>query len=122
MINFLSKLGIVIGIVAGCYLYYDYSQDTIETLRQSNAQLQQSVRVCEDTTQRLRTNIQQSQQLSTQLEQRAVAAEKYHDELIGKLRKHDLTALTLKKPQLIENRVNNATKEIFNEIESSTRD
>ena len=47
-------------------------------------------------------------------------AEKYGDELSKKLREHDLTRLTLRKPGLIEKRVNDATKKVFEELESST--
>ena len=45
---------------------------------------------------------------------------KYGDELSKKLREHDLTRLTLRKPGLIEKRVNDATKKVFEELESST--
>ena len=47
-------------------------------------------------------------------------AEKYGDELSKKLREHDLTRLTLRKPGLIEKRVNDATQKVFEDLESST--
>lgn len=42
------------------------------------------------------------------------------DELRKKLIEHDLTKLALEKPGLIENRINNATKKLFDDIRSST--
>ena len=47
-------------------------------------------------------------------------AEEYKDELLGKFQKHDLTRLSLKKPGLIEKRVNSATKKVFDDIERLT--
>ena len=40
--------------------------------------------------------------------------------LAKKLREHDLTMLTLRKPGLIERRVNSATDKILKDLESST--
>ena len=40
--------------------------------------------------------------------------------LAKKLREHDLTMLTLRKPGLIERRVNSATQKILTDLESST--
>ena len=54
------------------------------------------------------------------LQERAKEAEAYQDELAAKLRRHDLTALTLQKPGLIEKRVNNATAKIFDELEADS--
>ena len=45
-------------------------------------------------------------------------AESYREELISKLQKHDLTALSLKKPKMIEKRINDGTKELFDSFES----
>ena len=47
-------------------------------------------------------------------------AEKYKDELLNKFQRHDLSLLSLKKPGLIEKRVNNATKKVFDDIERLT--
>ncbi len=48
------------------------------------------------------------------------SANEYKNELIGKLRRHNLTALTMQKPGLIETRVNNASKAILEELEATT--
>ena len=55
-----------------------------------------------------------------ELQVKLKASEAYGDELGKKLRKHNLTLLTLKKPGLIEKRVNDATQKIFETIESDT--
>ena len=48
------------------------------------------------------------------------AAEEYTDGLRKKLQEHDLTRLSLKKPGMIEKRVNDGTKNILSELESIT--
>ena len=47
-------------------------------------------------------------------------AERYGDELRKKLHKHDLTRLSIKKPGLIEKRINDGTNKLFDSIESIT--
>ena len=47
-------------------------------------------------------------------------AEAVTDNLRKILNDHDLTRLVLAKPGLIETRINNATQELFDSIESST--
>ena len=42
------------------------------------------------------------------------------DDLRKKLHKHNLTRLSIKKPGLIEKRINNGTKKLFDNIESLT--
>jgi hypothetical protein len=44
-------------------------------------------------------------------------ANEYKDVLIGKLRKHDLSRLSLKKPLLVEKRINAATAKLFKSLE-----
>lgn len=112
---------VIAGVISSAaYFYYDYSQSKIDQLKQENAQLKIVTESCEETTDALQRDLKRSQQLANQLESRARQAEEYQDQLIEKLNKHDLTALTLKKPGLIETRVNDATKKVFEEIESTT--
>jgi hypothetical protein len=47
-------------------------------------------------------------------------SETYKDELIGKLRKHNLTKLAEQNPGLIETRINDATQKLFNDFEQIT--
>jgi hypothetical protein len=42
------------------------------------------------------------------------------NELLDKLRKHDLTRLSQQKPGLVERRINNGTKKLFDSFESLT--
>ena len=97
---FLALFGVLGGVFYGGYSYYkDTHEATISELRE-NVELQAAL------TQDLQKNLQK--------------AEKYQDKLISQLRKHDLTKLSLKKPGLIETRINDGTKKLFDSIESDT--
>ena len=47
-------------------------------------------------------------------------ANNYKNELIGKLRNHDLTRLSQQRPGLIERRINDGTQELLESFESIT--
>ena len=47
-------------------------------------------------------------------------ANDYKNTLIDKLRKHDLAKLSMKKPGMMEKRINNGTKKLFRSLESLT--
>ena len=47
-------------------------------------------------------------------------ANDYKNNLIAKLRKHDLTRLSQQKPGLVEKKINNGTKKLFKSFESIT--
>ena len=101
----------------GGYFYYKDTQARIETLRENNAKLEMVAETNQETIESMERDFQKAQENMIALQERAREAEKYQDELAAKLRRHDLTALTLQKPALIEKRVNNATAKIFDQIE-----
>lgn len=103
------------------YLYYTNTQNTIATLRENNATLQSAVERSEETIEQLEEDAERNKQLRSELEINLQLAETYQDTLIGKLTDHDLTKLSTSRPGMIEQRINDATKEIFDSIESFTR-
>ena len=58
--------------------------------------------------------------LNKDLQMKLNEAEEYGDDLRKKLHKHNLTRLSIKKPGLIEKRINDGTKKLFKSIESLT--
>lgn len=112
--------------VAGRWYYYD-TQETLKILNENNAtlkanqtQLQQTIATSNETIARQQQEAQQIAQANEQLRTQLVNSEKYADDLAGKLRRHNLTVLTMQKPGLIESRVNNATEKLFREMEAIT--
>lgn len=107
-------------IFGGGYWYYTDTQETIENLRENNIRLAVAAEDNEKALDTIEENFKVAQEQIIALQERAKKAEEYQDQLISKLRRHDLTALTMQKPGLIEKRVNNATAKIFNDLEADT--
>jgi cell division protein FtsB len=102
------------------YWYYNDTQATIATLRSNNAKLAVAAETSKETIGRLQADAAQFEKSNQELRAQLDEAEEYSDELAGKLRRHNLTVLTLQKPGLIEGRVNNATAKLFDEMEVLT--
>lgn len=113
-------IGIVGGAGYGAYAYYTSTQETIQQLTENNAQLEVAVKTSEESIQQMERAVELQAQLASELSKKLQESEAYKDSLIGKLQKHDLARLSLKKPGLIEKRINEATKKVFDEIESDT--
>lgn len=119
------KIGIAVAIIviltsgAGAAWWYVRStNNTIETLRENNAQLQVTLDISEASNQQLREQAERNEELRATLEVNLQRAETYQDTLVNMLAEHDLVRLSTERPGLIERRVNNATKELFDDIES----
>ena len=113
-------IGIVGAIGFGAKYYYDTTQNKIAVLQDSNAKLEIVAETNQNTINKLQEDNAKMNELSNTLQLELAEANKYKDELIEKLQKHDLTRLSLKKPGLIEKRINNGTKELIESFESLT--
>ena len=100
--------------------YYNDTQTRINQLRENAVRLELAAKTSQETIGRLQADAAQFEQANNELRSQLVAAEAYSDDLAGKLRRHNLTVLTLQKPGLIETRVNNATAKLFDEMETIT--
>ena len=107
-------------LVSGGYFYYKDTQSTISQLKENNVIL----RIADEDNQRaiadMEENYRKTEILSAELEVELQQSEERKSELADLLQRHNLTRLTLKKPVLIENRINDGTKKTFNDIESIT--
>ena len=113
-------IGIIVAMVLAFGGYYWLTEKRLATLTENNAKLTIAARTNQDTIDKLTQDYEQQQVLNEELNVKLQASEAYGDALAKKLREHDLTMLTLRKPGLIERRVNSATKKIFEELESDT--
>lgn len=113
-------LGLVGGVGYGGYYYYKDTQQRIKTLTENNAKLEVAKQLQDDTIQTLVEDAEDFRVLNKKLATELQKAEEYRNNLIDKLRKHDLTRLSQKKPSLVENKINNGTKKLFERLESLT--
>ena len=113
-------LGIIGGVGYGAYAYYQDTQQRIATLQTNNAKLETVSKQNELTVKSLQANQEKVAILNKDLQMKLDQAEEYGDDLRKKLHKHNLTRLSIKKPGLIEKRINDGTKKLFKSIESLT--
>ena len=113
-------VGLLGGVVYGAYAYYQDTQQRIATLQQNNAKLETVAKTNEMTINSLQESQEKFATLNKDLQMKLDKAEEYGDDLRKKLHKHDLTRLSIKKPGLIEKRINDGTKKLFDNIESIT--
>jgi len=119
---FLIVLLLFGSLIGGGYFYYQDSQATIARLRDNNAKLSLVAETNQATITQLKQDAVDTAERMAELAVRAKEAEEYQDKLISKFRRHDLTALTLQKPGMIEKRVNNAVVKLGKDLEEYTSD
>jgi hypothetical protein len=117
---FLAVVGIVGVVLFGAWYEYRDMQQRIATLRENNAKLETVAKANAEALEQVTAFAAQMESQNLELQQNLQKAEAYKDELLSKFQKHDLTKLSLRKPGLIEGRINSATKKVFDDIESLT--
>ena len=113
-------LGLVGGVVYGGFYYYKDTQARIAILTENSAKLEQATNTQKHTIDTLVEDAEKYRELNKDLNIKLEAANEYKNKLIGKLRKHDLAKLSMQKPGLVEKKINNGTKKLFESLEKLT--
>mgnify|MGYP003117476126 FL=1 len=116
----IAVVGLVGGVVYGGYYYYKDTQSRIQTLTENNAKLETAKAIQDQTIDTLIADREKFDKLNKELQVKLEKANDYKNTLIDKLRKHDLAKLSMKKPGMMEKRINNGTKKLFRSLESLT--
>ena len=116
----LAVVGIVGAVLFGAWYKYRDMQQRIATLRENNAKLETVAKANAEALEEVTAFANQMEASNLELQANLQKAEAYKDDLLSKFQKHNLTKLSLRKPGLIEGRINNATKKVFDDIESLT--
>lgn len=116
---------IIVGIIGsaayGAKYYYETTQNTIAQLRENNTKLVVANETNQATINQMQADSQLLQETIMQLNVDLQEATAYKDELISKLQRHDLSRLSLRKPGLIEKRINDGTSQVFDDLEKLSR-
>jgi len=111
-------LALIVALSGSCYWLYNENQ----TLKANNVKLETAVATQEETISSLQNDfaLQGKSLIAMQSKHQQIEAEM--NRYLDIFKRHDLTKLAAAKPGLIEPRVNEATKEVFNGIEQDSRD
>ena len=113
-------LGLVGGVVYGGYYYYKDTQARIQTLTENSAKLEQAAKLQKNTIDTLQADAKKYAELNSQLQTKLVAANEYKNQLLGKLRKINLSKVSAEDPAKWERKINNASKRVLESFESIT--
>jgi len=113
-------VGLVGGVVYGGYYYYKDTQSRIQTLTENNAKIMAAKAAQDNTINALIEDREKFDELNKELQTKLDKANDYKNTLIDKLRKHDLAKLSMKKPGLVEKKINRGTEKLFRSLESLT--
>ena len=113
-------LGLVGGVVYGGYYYYKDTQARIQTLTENSAKLETAAKLQENTIKTLQADAEKYAKLNNELQTKLVAANKYKNKLLSKLRKINLSKLSAEDPAKWERKINNASKRVLESFESIT--
>jgi peptidoglycan hydrolase CwlO-like protein len=112
---------VLITLLIGMTGWNVYNQVTTKNLKSQylqllsdNGVLVRNVESSVETINSLKDSIEKYEELNNKLQQNLTASNGRVRVLQEKLNKHDLTDLSIKKPTLIEKRMQNATNETFN--------
>jgi uncharacterized protein YaaN involved in tellurite resistance len=111
---------LVVSLIGGGFAYFQNMQETIQQLRDNNYALEEANKTNQETIGKLQENAELTRKLNEELTTKYNEAESRVDSLRDKLIDHNLTNLSLKKPALIEKRINDGTSKAFANLESIT--
>lgn len=110
-------LAIILLLGGSSYWLYNENQ----TLTANNIKLDQALEDQREAFTRMVTEYEKQGQELNNLARANAQIEAEKDQYLAIFRKHNLDKLALMKPGLIESRVNNATKEVFEVLENDSK-
>jgi hypothetical protein len=117
------KIAIVLTLLAlggTGFMWIKNLQRDLEIARENVAKMEVAVQISEASIKTMQADIVRQAELNKTLQADLQKAEQYGDELRATLQKHNLTALAQRKPGLIEDRMQDATNKLWNDLRGIT--
>lgn len=119
------KLALIMGVlllstVAGSAWYIDRLQDNIGTLKGNQLILEAKIQEQNEAIETALNNQKKAQTLMASLEKEKQEAMRNVNKLRKTFAKHDLDELTLEKPELMQGKINRASKRVLENLEKLT--
>lgn len=115
----MNQIFIGIILLLGFSTYYFYSQNLI--LAGNNLALEGAVATQEAAIQNMQTDFALQTTQLNDLQKKSQEAQKEMNRYLDIFKRHNLTKLAAAKPGLLEPRINNGTKDVFDSIEEISR-
>jgi len=115
MVQFLATVGVILGGVS--YFLYEENKELSRQLSSLETAIEQQ----EETISFLQKNKEKQNNALLELQEKNVKAEREVLMYLDIFARHSLSKLAAAKPGLVEKRVNNATKDVFDSIEHDSR-
>jgi len=133
MFGMIKLLPLLLVVAGGAYAYHTTTvaqKDTaiaqleanIVTLRNNQVRLETAYETEKTARERSEQNLQVQLQAVGELTQKNTAMQAEMDDYLSIFKRHDLTRLARAKPGLIEPRINNGTKKVFEAIEQDSQE
>lgn len=110
-------IGIILVLGLGSYWLYD--QNT--TLKENNVKLESAIAEQTAAFDAMKESYEKQGQSLQNLSRANAQIEAEKEQYLAIFRKHNLDKLALMKPGLVQTRVNNATKAVFEELENDSK-
>jgi len=117
------RIALILVLLAGAggaFMYVKNLQANLETARANVAKMEVALATSEQSLALERSETKRLGELNNTLQADLQTAEQYGDELRATLNKHNLTHLANKKPGLIQQRMQDATNKLWDDLESIT--
>lgn len=111
-----TKIYLILGavmltILGAFYWYFHWSQNELAVLRENNAKLETAVQIQEQTIKKLQEDFKRQAEILGEVNDNFAKSQEEARKLSDKLMKHDIGHLAEKKPGLMENRINKASRD-----------
>ena len=108
-------------VISSILTYFINSQTRIETLNRENAETESVLQGYKDANNALRSSITRQAALLEEARAASAAAEQQAVDAMRAFQNSDLNYLSQNKPELIERRINEGTRNVLTQIETITR-